>query len=185
MFFFQNYKWGVCLCKNPNISAIFARKSKNYMRYEISSKRSFKCDQPEYCSIRRLEMRAGRIQEKLKNHKRGIKLCQSHFCKDRPVPGRKFISQHPQMEQMLSLGYNKTSAQSCEQLCNIFWHTENIKSLNASGRSPFFTIISSFFEVFFPLIPAQTFFRRPVIKARISYYSWRLIEAIQGFNNCD
>ena len=58
--FFQNYKWGVCLRKNPYISAIFARKSKSYMRYEISSKRSFKCDQPEYYSIRRLEMRAGR-----------------------------------------------------------------------------------------------------------------------------
>ena len=110
-------------------------------------------------------------------------LGQPHFCKDSPVPGRKFISRHPQIEQMLSSGYNKTSAQSCEQLCNVFWHTENTKSLNASGRSPFFTIFSSFFEVFFPLIPAQTFFWRPVIKARFSYYPWRLVEAIQGFKN--
>ena len=50
----------VCLYKNPYISAIFAQKSKNYMRYGICSKRSFKCDQPEYCNFSRLEIRPGR-----------------------------------------------------------------------------------------------------------------------------
>ena len=41
--------------KNPYISAIFALKSKNYMRYKICSKKSFQRDQPEFCSSIRLE----------------------------------------------------------------------------------------------------------------------------------
>ena len=35
------------------------------------------------------------------------------------------------------------------------------------------------FEVFFPTEPIQTFFKRPVIKARLSNYYWALIGAIQ------
>ena len=49
-----------CVYINPYISTIFAQKSKNYMRYKICSKRSFKCDQPEFCSFSRLEIRFGR-----------------------------------------------------------------------------------------------------------------------------
>ena len=52
---------------------------------------------------------------------------------------------------------------------------KNVKSLNNSGWSPFFKKMSSFFEVFLPIIPIQTFIRKFLTKADISYYCWTLI----------
>ena len=107
-------------------------------------------------------------------------LGQSHFCKDSPVPGTKFVPRHSQMKLMLSPRYDESSCQSYELLYHLFWPAKDCKSLNASGWSPFFNNISSLFEVFLPMSPIQTFIRRLVIKAKISYYCWTLIGSIQG-----
>ena len=48
------------LHRNPHKSAIFALKSKYYMRFGNYMKRSFNWGQPEICSFSRLEMRAER-----------------------------------------------------------------------------------------------------------------------------
>ena len=45
---------------------VFARKIINYMRYGNYSLRPFKCDESEFCSFSRLEMRAERRQKPVK-----------------------------------------------------------------------------------------------------------------------
>ena len=58
----KNYKMinGAYACTKTLISRLFLLEKVKTMRYEICSKRSFKCDQPEYCSFSRLEMRPGK-----------------------------------------------------------------------------------------------------------------------------
>ena len=85
------------------------------------------------------------------------------------------------MKLMLSPRYDESSYQSYGLLYHLIGPAYNCKSLNGSGRSPFFDKISSFFEVFLPMNPIQTFIKRLVTKANISYYCWTLIGSNQGW----
>ena len=82
---------------------------------------------------------------------------------------------------MLCPRYDESSCQSYKLLYHLLEPVENVKSLNDSGWSPFFNKITSFFEVLLPKIPIQTFIRRLVIKADVSYYSWTYIRSNQGW----
>ena len=81
---------------------------------------------------------------------------------------------------MLYPRYDESSCQSYKLLYHLFGPVKNVESLNDSGWSPFFNKITSFFEVFLPKIPIQTFIERLVTKADISYYYWTHITSNQG-----
>ena len=104
-----------------------------------------------------------------------------HFCQESPVTGTKLLSYHSQMKLMLCPRYDESSCQSYELLYHLIGPASNVKSWNNSGWSPFFNKMSSFFEVFQPMIPIQTFIRRLVTKADISYFCWTYITSNQGW----
>ena len=76
--------------------------------------------------------------------------------------------------------YDESGCQSYELLNHLIGPEKNVKSLKDSGWSPFFSKISSVFEVFLPMIPIQTLIRRLATKADLSYYFWKLIVSNQG-----
>ena len=87
---------GAYACTKTLISRLFlVEKEKNHMMCEICSKRPFKCDQPEFCSLSCLEIRVNRNKcfcKKKKSRTFGYLSTFTYVLAKVPIHGRGYDS---------------------------------------------------------------------------------------------